>query len=434
MVDMLSLGNILALSFNLLLWLLTYWYVQKKFGKWSIGTIIILLYTLISICCFYVYFSVNAFGYFDKELYVIPFLYLYFMILITTRPLFNYSPRYADALSIPCSKILNITCVVFSTLACLTLINSIGHLREGLISILIDSSNAADLYSTSTYNRMNQSASVGYNIFAILGNISLSLIPFLFYCYLLQRKKSKIILILLIISLLITPLNGIANASRLSVVTSGLIFALLYFFFKPYLGVNISRIFKKCVSIIAILFASLFLIITIGRSSVASSDSSIIYGFARYFAESPLVFQTCMDAGGTRKGEYTFAFQHIFDRASQPNEAELRLRFSNLKVDSSRFYTYVGDFVLDYGPLIAAIIFIFIFFLVYNKTIVYNRCISFPQLLLLYILIELTSGFYQYQFSMKMGNANLCTLILLYFGFGLCSNIMPNWFTRVYKV
>lgn len=152
----------------------------------------------------------------------------------------------------------------------------------------------------------------------------------------------------------------------------------------------------------------------------------------RYFAEGPLVFNNyCLDANGTRDGEYTFAFQHILDRGSQPNEAELREKYSNLKINSSRFYTFVGDFVLDYGPIPAFIIIVAIFFIVYNKTIIHRKTMLFPQMILLYILIQYCCGFYQYQYSMKMGNAYLVALILFYISMNLSLKYKPGWFITI---
>lgn len=353
------------------------------------------------------------------------------MLLISIRPLFNYSPKYISYIQLPNQKYLNTICFIFSFFSIISLIKIIPSLKEGMIGLILDSSSVADIYASSTYNRMNQSTNEGYNILSLLGNTSVTIIPFLFFIYLLQEKKSRLIMWLLTISLLIPPLNGIAHASRLSIISSFLIVIFLTFALYPFFNMSTRKKIKKGMIVVSSFFGIMFVLITVGRSSM-STQSSIFFGFMRYFAEGPIVFNNyCMDAGGTREGEYTFAFQHILDRKSQPNESELRERFSHLKIDSSRFYTYVGDFVLDYGPIIAAIIFVVIFLIVYNKTIIKKRTVSFSQLILLYILIQYCCGFYQYQFSMKAGNLNLVVLLVMYF---ISKYLQGNYRNLFYKV
>ena len=135
-----------------------------------------------------------------------------------------------------------------------------------------------------------------------------------------------------------------------------------------------------------------------------------------------------MDAGGIRDGEYTFAFQHILDRKNQLNETELRDKYRNLRIDSSRFYTYIGDFVLDYGPIGAIAILSIIYLVFMFKSRLKNGTIKFHQLVLLFIILQFCSGFYQYQFSMKAGNANLLVLIILYITSLFLTKVSPKYF------
>lgn len=426
-----TLYNILLFFANILLWVSTYLYFKKKYGKNSIGSIMILLYTTIAILGPYIFMIEDGKNFFINNLTILPFIYLYLMLIVAIRPLFNYSPKYIQYLSLPRPQILNLICLTFSLISIISLIKIIPSLKEGIIGLIIDSSSAADIYSKSTYSRMNQTNNIGYDYIAIFSNISVAIIPFLFFCYLLQKKKKKVIMTLLTISILIPPLNGIANASRLNIISSFLTCIFLGLFFYPYFNHSIKINLKKGAIFVSIFFSIIFILITIGRSS-QNNSTSIGYGLMRYFAEGPLVFNNyCLDANGTRDGEYTFAFQHILDRGSQPNEAELRERYSNLKINSSRFYTFVGDFVLDYGPIPAFIIIVAIFFIVYNKTIIHRKTMLFPQMILLYILIQYCCGFYQYQYSMKMGNAYLVALILFYISMNLSLKYKPGWFITI---
>ena len=430
---MASLCNIYLLCLNALIWIITYFYAKQKYGVLSIGTILILIYTLISVISIYVFLNPMARNDFIDNLSIIPFIYLYVMLIISIRPTFNFSPKYISAIEIPKPKLLNFICLFFCVFSISSLFKVFPNLQTGLVDLLIDPSYAADQYAISTYERMNQVRSSDINIIAIIGNISNKITPFLFFCYLLQKNKNKIIFTMLCLCLIITPLEGIANASRMSIVTSFFLYGLLYIFFFPYLNKLIRQKLKKVFFIIFVVFGLFFLIISIGRNNTASGNTNLIYGFARYFSEGPLIFNNyCLDAGGTRSGEYTFAIQHIHERSKQPNESELRDRFRNLKIDSSRFYTYVGDFTLDFGPLGAFLIFIIFFFMVYNPSIIKKRTMTFPQMILLFILIKFCGGFYQYQFSMSTGNATLLMLILLYVTSRMIKACFPYSFDKVY--
>ncbi len=426
--------NIFLLSINAFLWVSTYAYIKYRNGSHAIVTIVILMYTLISLVCYYIFLAPSSRYYFIDNLSLSPFLYLYFMLMITIAPLLHFSPKKISYIQLPSRQILNLLCIIFSLCTISSLITIIPALKTGLVGIILDSSYAADQYADSTYQRMNESKAGGYNLLAILGNIALKITPFLFFCYLLQKRKNPVILTLLIISLLITPLSGIAHASRLAIIASIFLFVFLYIFFMPFFENSLRKKFNKAFIYICVFFGTFFLLISIGRHSRNVSDVPMEYVFARYFAEGPIIFNNyCMDAGGTREGEYVFPFQHILDRRSQYNETELREKFSNLKVDNSRFSTYVGDFVLDFGPLGAAVIFIILSFFLYHASALKKRIVTFPQLILLFFLIKFCGGFYQYQFSMSLGNATLGTLILMYFCFKILSRAYPKYFRYIPK-
>ena len=84
-----------------------------------------------------------------------------------------------------------------------------------------------------------------------------------------------------------------------------------------------------------------------------------------------------------------------------------------MKVDSSRFSTFVGDFVLDFGPIVSFILFVFLSFILSNCLVLKNGCLKFYQLVVIYTIVRVILGFFQFTFSGVGGNVSLLFLILL---------------------
>ena len=78
-----------------------------------------------------------------------------------------------------------------------------------------------------------------------------------------------------------------------------------------------------------------------------------------YYGQSFLNFNNYgLDAGGIRYGDRTANFfkSFLFDDVPH-NFVERREKYSHLKIDDYYFYTFVGDFTIDYGPILAVLLF-----------------------------------------------------------------------------
>ena len=85
-----------------------------------------------------------------------------------------------------------------------------------------------------------------------------------------------------------------------------------------------------------------------------------IGGFSRwYVGQGSLYFNNfALDAGGTRNGDRTFNLvKRIIDSDTPKNYVERREKYHNLNVDDDIFTTFVGDFVIDFGPYLAVVMF-----------------------------------------------------------------------------
>jgi len=95
-------------------------------------------------------------------------------------------------------------------------------------------------------------------------------------------------------------------------------------------------------------------------------------------------------------------------------------------MDESVFYTFVGDFTLDYGAIVTAFIFLLFSFLFVRKTKVIGNTIQIHQLFLLFfILCVCVQGQVGlFTFADVGGNLKIIAFILVYFWFKL--NIKPH--------
>ena len=166
---------------------------------------------------------------------------------------------------------------------------------------------------------------------------------------------------------------------------------------------SIVNVTKRLFVIVASFILFFFLSVSIVRA-VVDNKTDMGYGLARYYAQGPIIFNNfCLDANGTREGYFTFPLVIQAFGGKSMSENELRLKYSHMKVDNSKFTTFVGDFVLDYGPFIALMIFAF-YSLFMCKRLRNKGSLRFSQLILLYLCMRFCCGFYQYQLGSTSGN------------------------------
>lgn len=397
----------------LALWVITLIVYRKKTKQLTLAFALLFLYAFMAPVCIYLYNSEYTYLYFEKELTLLGFIYLFIMIIMAIYPIIGVKEESLKGIWVPKSSILTVCCVCVSILSIFGIIACLPKLQEGLFIMLSGSEEIVGLYEDAKGDRMDtKSFSGSINILNVLGNLSDFIVPVLFFLYLLLDKQNKVVLVLLFLGLLKVPLLGIANASRFQLMSQIFVIFLLFFFFQPYMKQSIVKIIKRLFVIISSFILFLFLSVSIVRS-VVDNKTDMGYGLARYYAQGPLVFDNfCMDANGTREGHFTFPVVIKLFGGESLSENELRLKYSHMKVDNSKFTTFVGDFVLDYGPLLALIMFLFYSFFMRNK-LRNNATLKFSQLIILYLCMRFCCGFYQYQLGSTSGNLFFLLALIL---------------------
>lgn len=161
---------------------------------------------------------------------------------------------------------------------------------------------------------------------------------------------------------------------------------------------------------------------TISRFSNDSDfDNNPFKSVINYLGQCNLNFnENALNAGGIRNGDRTASkFKYYLGYDNVPvSSIPLRIKHVKLKMNDEIFSTFVGDFVLDYGPIVTLIIFCFFSFLFCRLTKIRNGKIFFHQIFMLYFatLICTHGSFYLFYYSFN-ANHIIIAFLIMYFIF-----------------
>lgn len=138
----------------------------------------------------------------------------------------------------------------------------------------------------------------------------------------------------------------------------------------------------------------------------------------RYIAQAPLNFNNyALDNGGIRYGDRTINLFKQFAGMNPPESVtDVRYKYYHHKMNDGIFSTHVGDFVLDFGPIGAVVIFIFLSSIFYSKVKIKNETISFRSLLTVFFVscMAIHGGMYLFFYSF-MRNLLIMAYVFMYF-------------------
>ena len=123
------------------------------------------------------------------------------------------------------------------------------------------------------------------------------------------------------------------------------------------------------------------------------------------------------DNNGLRYGDRTApVFKKMLGFSNVPNNfTERRKKYPYLKTDDYSFIGFVGDFCLDYGPLVSFILFVFFSLLFCRKTFSRSREIELHKLLLVQFAacVCMCGGMKLFSFA-DLGNLKIIAVLLAY--------------------
>ena len=322
--------------FNAMLYvgaLLRHWYRHRSVDS---GFLLLAVYSFVAIACVINY----AFAPHEWNLQLWPFLYMFVVCMLFFNPfLFNSSTLY-EKLYISSNKTLKTFVAIYIICAFIAIYYSVSHAIENLQSgnwkILRD-----ELYNNDIAFYGNQLERFSKIFVDYLRPLA---VVIFFYHLTLEHVQKKWLTILAIS--IITPsfLTAINTASRGIIINLSISLFAGYLIFRKGIPKNVEKSLKIGATFILVLF----LIYTLAVTASRFEDSGQINSLLSYFGHSMLTFNYGIadSIDSYLDGKYFFDWFLPYLGISQvTNYNSLGTHFS------TAFYTFVGAWYLDFGPV-----------------------------------------------------------------------------------
>lgn len=411
-MERLAYDNLLVWMY-LVVWLLTcIWYHYKRMTI-DAGSTIIIAYVL------YAYISIKSindpiFSMEYKPLKIFPYIYLYVMMMIALAPPIYYHLHPSTTLEAPNTRTLHWLGWLIIICAILLIPGIMENGSGGISKLLTDSDAGKDAYNEAL-RESKDSGSAIRNLPAIIYNSMSDLSTFLLFFFLTQKKRNKLLIGGLFLSMFVGIAMPLMQGQRGGVIVSVSTAIVGYLIFRPYINKAINRIIQivgaVCLGIIAIPIIA----ITISRFGNESAGVNSYLNW--YIGQGSLYFNNyALDDGGIRYGDRTLnLFKRVIDPETSKNFNERREKYHNLEMNDEKFTTFVGDFTIDFGPTCAFVIFLLFNIWVLLKIRTDGETIKLHQLLLIFFCacVSIQGGMSLFTFA-DTSNLRIITIFSLY--------------------
>lgn len=414
------MGDNTILSINVILYLVTFLFIVKKRGFLSISSLIVLLYSIATIASFMAFVDKDSKNFFSSlELY--PFLYMFMIFIISIIPIMNFKEEKVKTLVITNKRIMNILTFIVIFIFSFSIFDIVNNFSDLITNFFFDTNFANDLYLDSRANLDKE----GINIVGVLTPALRDFPHFLLFYFLALEKKNVPVIVMLIIVLILSILSGLVNGLRGNVVFVFLSSIFCFFIFKRFYSKQLIRRIKIMGVIGMLLVAVPFVIVSKGRFDTGFStyrDSG--YAAKMYAGQSFIYFNNyAFDNNGYRDGDRILnLFKRMFWDDVPKNWIVRRYKYNHLKISDEVFSTYIGDFVIDFGPMLTLL-------LVVLTTIFFSfvaRCrdkLYIHQLLVIfYIWNSISFGIFLFPYADISGNIRIVIFVLLFMAFYFLSS------------
>lgn len=396
-------------------------YRQRK----SIDASVFLSITFLIYAVFSLLYYLTPDNYFSrKEITLLPLLYLFGMILLTMCPLLSFNIRNVKNIPDPNYLVLDVIAIIFIVCAIVKFPADIIRIKTGLTRILLETGGGSEIYeNTMSASRLDKSGYGIRNIYSIYINIFWEIVMLIGF-FNLWRKRRKKLTYLIFISLILVPFGYIAISQRGPALSVLIMLIGTYFLFAPVLGEKIKKLAKKIGVAIGICAIIPVAAITISRFGVTGSSSSTSLFY--YIGQENLYFDVyAFDNNGLRNGDRVIPlFKKMAGERHVPDTFwERRIKYPLLKINDEVFVGYIGDFLLDFGPIVSTLIFAIMSVFFWIKTRIKKGQFHFKQLLILQFLLALglEGGMKLFPFADSNG-LTLIAFVLTYLALYL-----PSW-------
>ena len=411
-----SLSNLWLIVY-MLAWVGYLFYYQKKRKIFDVGSFVLCTYILYAFCSWRL-FNISSNDY--KPIQLFPFIYLFVMLLLATSTILDYNVKKITQIQKPSRFLFVVVSLFYVVPSLIHSPSTISHIQEGILKMFIDSRAGDELYKEATERSFESGTGGISNIMAIFSSAFYNIgVLFTFY-YINLKNRNKWLSAALVLSVLIGLLVPVSSGQRSNTVLRLLTVIATFFALKNFYSKKIQRKLKYAGFILVILVSFPIALVSISR--FGTNDSSALESTLNYVGQANLNFNNYgLDDGGLRYGDRTIPlFKKMLGFHNVPdNYWQRRDKYPHLKMDDYVFYTFVGDFTIDFGPITAFLLFIIFTPLFNSATIVKGNCIKFHQLIIVHFVmcVCVQGGMYLFSFSDIAGNLQLIVMLVAYFVF-----------------
>ena len=278
--------NQIIILVDAIAYLITFVYWLIKLKKLNVGLIILGIMTFSHVGSFFYYSVLSELGLLEDDIQILPFAYLYLMIMFCLLPFL----RYEGCLKIDdkgCEKL-----ILFFTIF-LILIN-LEPLYENLNLFMHSKSDYSEVYDDMRDENLKLYSGLGYTLMGWTNHFRI-LIPILFFYYFTKSPINWYKIFGLGLCMINLVLFWVNLGTRGGIVSQFLMYLIVFVLIMPAIPhVMVSKL-KRYFLLASIPAVLIFGAITLSRfESKSSSDRSLVTWLLLYTSEGPIKFNTEM--------------------------------------------------------------------------------------------------------------------------------------------
>lgn len=394
-----------------LAWAYTFFRHQKTCsGGFGAGSFILLTYLLFSIAAVFLYAgNADMFG----EMHLLQFVYLFGLLFIGLLPVLSYDKANITDITPPSEIVIITFSIVYVICTILYIPVSVSHIKDGITVLLNDQSAGMDIYNARQDSWQAENYSIS-NIFSIIYNIFSDCAILVYFYYLTIPQRKKILLSVLSFAVFSSIFLALVESNRTQATFGVHSIAASYFMFRKFYSNKIKKIARVTAISLGGVVAVLFMIVTISR--FGDMNDGVADSMLYYTGQAPLYFNRfAFDLGGVRYGDRTInLFKKMLGFDAPTGIFDTRMKYEDMAADDSIFTTYIGDFVMDFGPWLTPILVIWFSVMVFLLVRPNDESIEFHKLIPLHFVMNVCvrGGMYLFCYPFML---NLTIFAYLFF-------------------
>lgn len=315
---------------------------------------------IVGIWCVSSFFAVLFQFAFDvkyERISILPYAFLFICFCISILPIVKCHQKMED--SIPC-----VPSGFLDKLIWIFILASIIPFYENLRYVIssygaIDTSGLADAYDDKMYGdglKVTWLSTLGM-IGNSLDGVFIQLLVFIPFYFFTRNKINKYLLFFSFLPVFNHILFQFASSGRAFATQFILNAIFLILLFRKQIP---SARFKRLKLVLLVVIPCFFILLSIltlarGNSSNKGEDTSIVVGF--YVAKSHLDFnESLWDIRKHTEGDNSFGFVKNLIGLDVPVDKNAYWNYSKTGIIPSLFYTYIGDWYMDFGPFFTIVL------------------------------------------------------------------------------